>query len=414
MRISLSSPVRKASFLGGGALVLLAYFCLSCQAFICYWITRTPSVARFTLAAKIDPLDSYYPRALGLYSLDADQANAPYFFDQALRHDAHNARLWLELANAYRLTQQPEKQRAAVLNALENSPKDVPVEWEAANLFLVSGDNATGFKLMSDVAAVDPSRREGAVLSVLRHSDDDATRALTSLPATTEVRQSLFKLLLRQEKYSAADEVWPALMATSGTIDRPAVFTYFDSLIARREVAGASAAWQSFAIHDIDIRKHIAHDGLLSNGDFEVPILNAGFDWRKHSTDGLTLALQRSIFHGGNTALQLDLDTNRVGDGGLLQLVPVEPNSHYRLSAFLRAEELESANGMRLSVSDYYTGANLMFTDELIGSFPWRQSTNEFTTGPDTQLVRISFGRSPDIGRIRGSLWLDDVRLEKK
>lgn len=414
MRISLSSPVRKTAFLGGGTLVLLAYLTFCTQAFIAYWITRTATVVGFTRAAKIDPLDSYYPEAIGLYYLDEEQSKASQFLEQALRLDRHSARLWLEVATSYRLTQQPDKQRAAVMNALENAPKDIPVEWEAANLFLVAGDNLTGFRLMSDVAAVDPSRRDVAVFTVLRHSGGDAALTLGNLPATTEVRQSLFRLLLRDQKLSAADQVWPALMATSGEVDRPMVFTYFDSLLARHEVARATAVWQSFARRDSEMRKHVANDGLVANGDFETPLLNAGLEWRRHPVDGITLAQQRSIFHGGNTALQLDLNTNRVEDGGVFQLVPVEPNSHYQLSAFLRAEEVACANGLRLSVSDYYTGTNLMISDELLGSFPWRQSTGEFTTGPETQLIKLSFARTPDVGVIRGSLWLDDVHLEKK
>jgi tetratricopeptide (TPR) repeat protein len=414
MRISLSSPVRKAAFLGGGALLLLLYFGLCFQALVAYWVARTPTIEGFARAATIDPLDSYYPRALGLYYLDQDQTKATGFFEQALRRDPHSARLWLELATAYSLVRQPEKQRSAVMNALADSPKDVTVEWEAANLLLLGGDNPAGFRLMSDVAAVDPARRESAVQTVFRHAGGDVFRTLGYLPATTDVRQALFKSLLRDRKYSQADQVWPFLMSTSGTVDRQVAFSYLDSLISRREVSQASAAWQSLTRQDAEIRRHAPSDGLVANGDFEAPLLNAGLEWRKHLLDGFTLSQQYSVFHGGNSALELEINSDSVQDGGLFQLVPVDPNSHYQLSAFLRAEELESANGIRLAVSDYYTGSTLMLGEELVGSFPWRQTTEEFTTGPDTQLLKLSFGRSPDIGRIRGRLWIDDVRLEKR
>ena len=80
----------------------------------------------------------------------------------------------------------------------------------------------------------------------------------------------------------------------------------------------------------------------------------------------------------------------------------------------MHSEELESANGVRLAVADYYAGNVLSSAEEILGSTSWREVTADFATGPDTRLVKISVVRSPSYGRIRGKLWVDDLVMEKR
>jgi hypothetical protein len=110
----------------------------------------------------------------------------------------------------------------------------------------------------------------------------------------------------------------------------------------------------------------------------------------------------------------LQFESGEVKDGGLYQLIAVEPGATYALSAFVHAEEVDSANGPRVVVNDYYTGNVLLLSDEFLGSFSWREAAGIFTVPAQTRLVKVSIGRSPDLGQIRGRFWLDDVHLEKK
>src|SRR3954465_15981958 len=117
MRISLSSPVRKAAFLSGSVLVVLIFLTLACQTFAAYWITRTPTALAFERASRLEPFNAWHLRILGLYYLDRDHARAAQYFERALQINPHSAETWLELANVYNMLDQPGKQQHAVQQA---------------------------------------------------------------------------------------------------------------------------------------------------------------------------------------------------------------------------------------------------------------------------------------------------------
>ena len=112
--------------------------------------------------------------------------------------------------------------------------------------------------------------------------------------------------------------------------------------------------------------------------------------------------------------LSLQFDADSIPDAGVYQLIPVEPATRYSVRGYMRSEELESANGVRLGIADYYSNNPLAMAEEIVGSNSWREGSAEFTTGPDTHLLKVSIVRSPSQGRIRGKLWIDDLRMEKR
>jgi hypothetical protein len=120
------------------------------------------------------------------------------------------------------------------------------------------------------------------------------------------------------------------------------------------------------------------------------------------------------MFHAGTRSLALQFDGDSVTDAGVFQLVPVEPNTRYVFRNFTHSDELESANGPRLAVTDFYSGKTLMLGEEILGSTSWREGTGEFATDADSRLVKISVIRSPANGKVRGKLWVDDLHLEPR
>jgi tetratricopeptide (TPR) repeat protein len=414
MRIPLTLPVRKTAFLGGAMLAVLTFVALSIQQFVGFWITPSSRLKSVELASRIDPLNVYYDRLLGEHYLMHDAPKAAGYFEDGLRRDPHSARLWLELGTAYQLMGEPKKQSAAIREALVQAPKDVMVEWAAANLLLGAGDVPEGFRLMGEVAANDAAHRKVAMQAIFAVSGGNIATTLNALPATAEVRIQLLDWLLDSEKFPEADQVWPALLRSSGDYRAEQTFRYIDSLVQRHEAAKAASAWNDLLATHTDLRRRREPDNLLSNGGFEESFLQGGFGWRIRPLPGISVGEQSSVFHGGNQALEFQINASTLQDSGIYQMIPVQANSRYTVNAFIRAEELDSANGVRLVVSDYYTGAVLTRTEEVLGSTGWRENSGEFFTGSDTQLVKINIGRTPDTGLIRGRLWLDDVRLEKK
>ena len=98
-------------------------------------------------------------------------------------------------------------------------------------------------------------------------------------------------------------------------------------------------------------------------------------------------------------------------DSGFPQYVPVEPNVRYHLSSFVKSEDIVSASGPRIVVQDYYNSQVLASTEDLLSTSGWRELVADFAAGPETRLIAIKVMRVPGNPLIKGTFWLDDVKL---
>jgi Flp pilus assembly protein TadD len=416
MRIALSSPVRRGAFLIGCAALLLLAWALCLQFFVAHLLESSGGTANLERAARLQPMNAEIPEKLGIVEMSAGSADfqhAVLHLERSVALNPHSSRAWLNLANAYAVIDDGPRREDAVRHALQAEPKDTQVQWEAANLFVIT-DLERSLQLLRGVVENDPHYAPAAIQVAYSASNNDINKAMMAIPLMTPSRLQLMRWLLERNQFDAADRVWPTVLAAPGTVNARDTFFYFDSLIARRQVDRAASAWASVIHKDPTLNGRVQVDNLVLNGDFEGDLLNGGFGWRYAPTAGVNVTLDTSTFHGGTRSLALQVDGDNLQDFGVRELIRVEPGKEYRLSGWLHGEELEAAHGISVAVSDAYSHFPLLLTDNVLGSFPWRQVEGSFTIPPETTLVEISFRRSPSNGRIRGRLWIDDLRIEKK
>ncbi len=416
MRIALSSPVRKRAFLIGCAASLLLLWLFCWQALAEHWLEAPVSIERQSHASRIQPLNAEHQEQIGLIYMNAslgDFEQAKVHLERAATINPHSSRTWLNLANVYSVLGDEQRRYDAVQRALIAEPRNTQVQWEAANLFITS-DLERSLQLLRGVIENDPQYALPAMQVAYRASGNNVEKAMLAVPLATTSRLQLLNWLLERKEFDAADRVWPTVVAAPGPFIARDTFPYFDSLISRHQVETAATVWSSVVQKDATLRSRIQPDNLVMNGDFEADILNGGLAWRYVPTPGVTATLDTSTFHSGTRSLALQIDAQDLQDFSVHHYVAVQAGAQYRLSSWLHAEELEAAHGVRLVVADPYTHAQLLLTDEVIGSFPWRQVDGEFAVPADTRLIDVYLTRSPANGVIRGRLWVDDVRVEKR
>src|SRR4029077_6884488 len=189
-------------------------------------------------------------------------------------------------------------------------------------------------------------------------------------------------------------------------------FPYFRLLIANQEVEAAKTSWQQLASADGSLAPYLpSSQNLIINGGFEENLLNGGFDWWYQSSPHAALAIDTSEFHSGARSLSVTFDGYSVPEVGLIQFIPVNPNTTYEFSAQSRTEDIESASGPRFAIADAYTRVSYVLTDDTLNTSPWRLQQGRFQTGPNTSLLLLKIVREPAAPLIRGKLWIDDLRL---
>jgi len=414
MRVALSSPVRKGAFLSGCVVLVSACFLLSLQAMVEHRLEATPTLPNIERAARVQPLNADHEAMLGLVLMQTGDFNAAKaHLERAVAIDPYSARVWLMLADAYEVLGNDERRGSAVRNAITAEPKDTQVQWQAANLFL-STDLDRSLQLLRGVVENDPAAAQAAMQVAYRATNGNVDKAMLAIPLETQSRLQFMRWLLDHHQDEPADRVWPTLLRAPGPFEAREAFFYLDSLVARHQPAQAFAAWTELAQRDSRLRSDLQCGNLISNGDFEGDLLNGGFGWRYIPTTGVSASLDTSTFHSGTRSLALQIDGEDLQDFGFSQQVKVDSGVRYHLSAWLHAEDLQAAFGVRVALSDAYSHKQLSLSDEALGSFPWREVDADFTAPANTELVALSLVRSPSSGRIRGKLWLDDVRIEKQ
>lgn len=411
------SPLRQFLFAATVFVLIVLYVGLSLRA---YWATRlaaVPDPGNLHKAIRLEPANAEYPELLGrsLALSGINQDNAISNYRTAVHLNPYEARYWLDLAGAYQVAGRTGEQEESVERAVEADPTTPHVAWEAANFFLVQGNREKALRHFRVVLANDPELVASALLLCWRATGDANQVLDQALPPRPDLYLSFLGLLTSKQEVAAAENVWNHLIGLRQTFPTKLAFPYFRLLIAKQEVAAAQAAWQQLASLDPSLQAYLpSRENLVVNGGFEENVLNGGFDWWYQSNPHAALAIDTNQFHGGSRSLSVTFDGLNPPEAGIIQFIPVKPNTEYEFSAECRSEDLDTASGPRFAVMDAYTNAPYVLTDDSLGSNPWRLQEARFQTGPDTKLLLLKIVRQPAAPLIRGKLWIDDLRLVEK
>jgi tetratricopeptide (TPR) repeat protein len=415
--MELRSRLRRFSFAAACFVVVALYLQFALRAFLAAHLAGTPDLSNLNRAIRLEPSNAEYRELLGrnlaLSGVSLDKSISEYW--AAIHLDPYDARYWLDLAGAYQVAGRTSEQGESVQHAVEADPTTPHVAWEAANFFLVQGDQERALRNFRVVLANDPEAVDSALQLCWRATGNANEILDQALPQKPDLYISFLSLLISKQEVTAAENVWNHLITLNQEFPTKLAFPYFRFLMAKQEVAAAQTAWQQLAGVNPSLQPYLpSRENLIINGGFEENLLNGGFDWWYESNPHAALLIDTSEFHGGTRSLSVTFDGQSVSEVGISQFVPVKPNTNYEFAAEFRTEELETASGPRFAVADAYSTASYVLTDDVMGTNPWRLQTARFQTGPTTNLVLLSIVRRPGAPLIRGKLWIDDLRLVEK
>jgi alpha-N-arabinofuranosidase len=182
-------------------------------------------------------------------------------------------------------------------------------------------------------------------------------------------------------------------------MNRIPLFTIFSSACAFAAFSVALAS-STFA-QDSELAAN-----LLPNSSFEEKTDDGVRGWCSRAWHGEP-ACQWSIESPGRTGGQcVSIQSDQGSDAAWTATVPVQPNTYYRLSGWIKTKDLRGAVGALLNIQNLQH----VKTPRVTGTEDWTRVSTLFQTGGATQLeVNCLFG---GWGNSTGQAWYDDVALE--
>jgi tetratricopeptide (TPR) repeat protein len=416
MKIAFNSTARKRLVVGVAVAFAVVYVGLAASRFAASWLGSRVQLSSLQKAAWLDPGNADYRNHLGrFYDLVArDPASAVGQYQAAVRLNPHSARFWFDLASAYQVLGDTAAQTAALERAIQADSMTPDVAWEAANLYLVQGENEKALREFRVVLANDPSLAEAAIQFCWRIEPDVDVLLRDFVPPRNDAYTAFLNLLETKQETAGTAKAWAALMQTHQPFERRQADEYIRYLIQHKDVDQAVLVWRQTA-ERFGLTSYLpSSSNLIVNGSFSLNVLNAGFDWQHQSQSGVKLELDTTDSHAGRQSLTITFDGPGISDAGIYQFVAVQPNTTYQFSAYYKNVEMEGAGGPHFTIQDMYTQAIYYESDELIDAGFWKSAEGDFKTGPDCKLVVLHIRRLPAGSPIRGKLWIDDFHLTRK
>src|SRR6202161_3691709 len=226
MEVALNSALRKRLVIGAATVLCLLYLLLAGRLFVASLFGERIEFSSLRRATLMDPWNADYRNNLGRYyalvARDPGAAIEPY--RAAVQLDPHSARYWFDLASAYQVLGDTSNQTWALEHAIEADPTTPDVAWEAANLYLVQGQNEKALREFRVVLESEPSLANLAIQFCWRiHPDVDALLRDT-VPAKSTAYIAFLDLLMTKQETAGTGKVWAALMATSETFEQRHVY----------------------------------------------------------------------------------------------------------------------------------------------------------------------------------------------
>src|SRR5216684_2617427 len=323
MEILLNSAGRKRLAIGASVALSLAYVLMAGRFFVASAFGEKPELASLQRAARLDAGNADYRNHLGRYyalvARDPGAAIEPY--RAAVQLNPHSARYWFDLASAYQVLGDMGGQTSALEHAIEADPTTPDVAWEAANLYLVQGENEKALREFRVVLGNDPSLAGPAIQFCWRITPDVDVLLRDVVPARADAYVAFLSLLMAKQETAATAKVWNALMQVHQPFELRSVFEYFRYLVQHKDVDQAVLVWQQGAGR-FGLASYLpSASNLIVNGNFSLDVLNGGLDWQYQKQQSVALTLDQSEFHGGRRSLLISFDGPGVVDAGIAQMV---------------------------------------------------------------------------------------------
>ena len=344
---------------------------------------------------------------------DASLQRSIYQYEAAARVAPYRYTSWTELGRVNELAGRYKEAEESFLRAIEVAPEYTVPRWQIGNFYLRRGQEDEAIRELRS-AAIHSSPYKVQVFSLAWNVfGNDPQRVEQFLTEDDDSKATLAYFYGIVNRPADALRIWNTIDADSRARFEWQVKALARDLYAHRSYRGA-LEFSRLAGTDPDARPEV-----ITNHDFESPVRSSDlirFDWRVNRSNGKAqVAMDADTAHEGKRSLKVTLRSYTPSAFNLLsQNIAVQPRNRYRLSFWLRTEELRSGGmpmiEVRNAVDDSLNSVTASFPT---GTNPWQRLDVEFEAPTDG--VYLTTAREPcsEECPITGIFWLDSFDLTR-
>ena len=341
------------------------------------------------------------PRALAEYERAAALAPNDYL-------------VWTEAGRARAALGDTEGGVRMLRRAAELAPNYTYPRWHLGNALLRAGQTEEAFAELRRAADLEPTLRPQVFNLAWQVYAPNIPRVVDAVGRTAESRAQLVGVLAGRGNLDDALAVWEGLGPEGRAGQHTAADTLARSLAAKGQHRRAVAVLSEAGFPGLAV-------GQFNDGGFESDIVSAGrslFGWQV-TQGGAQVVIDARNAHGGRRSLRVTFASSGQADfRHVAQGIAVEPGARYRLSYFVKTDELRSNATLAVNVSEPGPPETPVASSLPVpqGTQDWQPASFEFTTGPKTEAVVVRIvraGCAEGVCPIYGKIWYDDFNLER-
>jgi len=335
-------------------------------------------------------------------------------YEQVARLSPNNSNWWVELGRAREQAEEAEAAEKAYRRAVEIAPNYTYPHWQLGNFYLRQSRSEEAFAELKKAAEANSVYRDQVFSIAWDFYDKDTARVEEIAGNSSTVRAGLARFYAAKERPEDSLRIWNSLAAedkaANAVIAKVIAQAFYEKRIFRQSLE---------FVRELGIEPE-ARGETIQNGGFETPIGDSKetyFGWKREPIEKVDFKLDPTQKREGSRSLRVSFSGySEPTLFSIYQYVTVEPSAKYRLTFWLRTENLKSGGTPALEIYNASDDKSIVISEPFpTGTNDWQQVKLEFTAPAVIEAVGIRTVRSfcgagcP----IVGTFWYDDFKLER-
>lgn len=371
-----------------------------------------------TNLAPRDPLTNWFRASIEKDVFTPEKIeNAAKLYENVVRLSPNDFRWWIELGRAREQAEKYELAEESFKKAVELAPAYTFPHWQLGNFYLRRNRGDEAFAELRKAAEKNALYREQVFATAWDFYDQDISKVESLASDSLDSKTTLVKFYVQKNRAEDALRIWNTISDEDKKLNLETTKLIAQVLYEKRFYRSAIEFARQLQI-DPESKAE-----TVTNGSFEkllaVPS-ETYFGWKAASSpvDKLDIKTDPTQKKEGTRSLRLLFTGFSKPDFyNLWQIVPVQPNGKYRLSFWVKTEDLKSAGAPLIEIANANDDKLITATKAFpTGSNNWQEIVLDISAPENCEGIMIRTNRTfcGDGCPIVGTIWIDDFRLSKQ